>query len=206
MNYPTTVAGLRQQMRACAQTPTQSVLEHGLQVARYFEDLRRHVIEGAPLQYEWVLPAWVYSHTLWRRLPTKKQMLRYHVYHDCGKPWSRVVDEQGKVHFPEHAKKSAEIWQLLGQDEIEVQLMRMDMEIHLLKDEGVHMFTQHPLASALLLTGLAEIHANAAMFGGVDSISFKMKHKQIQRRGRAITTLLETRENQTTMTKEVKYA
>ncbi len=206
MNYPTTVAGLRQHMRACAQTQTQSVLAHGLQVARYFEDLRRHVIDGAALQYEWVLPAWVYNPVLWQHLPTKKQMQRYHIYHDCGKPWSRTIDEQGRAHFPDHAQKSAEIWQLLHQVDVEVELMRMDMDIHLLKDDGVEQFADHPLANALLLTGLAEIHANAAMFGGIDSISFKIKHKHIQRRGRAITALLESRSTKNTINQEVKYA
>lgn len=38
--------------------------------------------------------------------------------------------------------------------------------------------------SALLLTSLAEIHANAEMFGGVESTSFKSKYKQIDRRGK----------------------
>jgi hypothetical protein len=37
--------------------------------------------------------------------------------------------------------------------------------------------------SSLLITSLAEIHANAELFGGVDSVSFKSKYKQIDRRG-----------------------
>lgn len=37
--------------------------------------------------------------------------------------------------------------------------------------------------ATLLLVSLAEIHANSEMFGGQDSISFKSKWKQIDRRG-----------------------
>lgn len=36
---------------------------------------------------------------------------------------------------------------------------------------------------SLLLTSLAEIHANASIFGGIESQSFKAKYKQIDRRG-----------------------
>jgi len=64
------------------------------------------------------------------------------------------------------------------------------MEIHLLKDAGVPAFAARPQAIALLLTGLAEIHANADMFGGIDNDSFKIKWKQIDKRGRAILKIL----------------
>jgi hypothetical protein len=46
------------------------------------------------------------------------------------------------------------------------------------------------MAVTLLLAGLAEIHANAEMFNGFDSPSFKIKYKQIDRRGRAICKFL----------------
>ena len=41
-------------------------------------------------------------------------------------------------------------------------------------------------ACTLLLAALAEIHSNAKMFGGIDSTSFKMKWKQLDRRGKQI--------------------
>ena len=44
---------------------------------------------------------------------------------------------------------------------------------------------------SLLLAGLAEIHSNAEMFGGLDSVSFKIKWKQINKRGKAICKLLQ---------------
>ena len=39
---------------------------------------------------------------------------------------------------------------------------------------------------SLLITGLSEIHANANMFGGIESTSFKIKYKQINSRGKQI--------------------
>lgn len=42
------------------------------------------------------------------------------------------------------------------------------------------------IAISLLITGLSEIHANASMFGGIESTSFKIKYKQIDSRGKAI--------------------
>ena len=65
-------------------------------------------------------------------------------------------------------------------------LIRMDMDIHLLKDAGVKEFCTRPECCTLLLSGLAEVHANAAMFGGINSTSFKIKFKQIKKRGNAI--------------------
>lgn len=204
MKQPTTVAELRRQMRMCEQTPGMSVLQHGVQVARYFDDLYQHVMHGRALAYDWRLPDWVYAPVLWQQLPALATMRRYQIYHDCGKPWSREVDEDGRVHFPNHAQLSAELWLALGQSSQEAWLMRHDMDVHLLKDEGVAAFASQPGAAALLLTGLAEIHANAAMFGGIDSMSFKIKHKHISRRGRAIVAQLQT--TSTPSQKDVYYA
>ena len=44
--------------------------------------------------------------------------------------------------------------------------------------------------ASLLLSGLAEVHSNASLFGGVDSTSFKIKWKQIDRRGRQACAFL----------------
>jgi hypothetical protein len=41
-------------------------------------------------------------------------------------------------------------------------------------------------AMSLLLTALAEVHSNANMFGGIESISFKSKWKKIDKRGRML--------------------
>lgn len=177
-------------MRGCHQAPNLTILEHGRQVRDYYRDLIRHLKTGAPdarvPRYQWRLPAWISDPRILDRLPDDRVMARYHLFHDCGKPFVRQVDEQGRQHFPDHAAASARLWAAAGGNHQIGRLIAMDMDIHLLKDAGVPEFAQRPEAIGLLLTGLAEIHANAAMFGGQDSISFKSKWKQIDRRGRAI--------------------
>lgn len=185
------LAQLRSVMRNCEQTKGMSVLEHGLQVARYFNDLRNHVLYGEDLKYQWKLPEWVFNNDLWEGLLPIEKVREYQIYHDCGKPFCRVIGEDGRVHFPEHAKVSYELWMHLGKDELVGRLIKEDMDIHLMKASGIEEFSGRVTANTLLLTGLAEIHANASMFGGIDSTSFKIKYKQINKRGKALIPYLE---------------
>lgn len=185
-----TVPALRQLMRQTEQTKGMNVLAHGLQVARYFDDIYQHITQQRPLRYDWKLPEWVYSPILWQSLLPIAVLRRYHIYHDAGKPYCRTVDEEGNARFPEHAKKSEEVWlRITGETDV-AKLMGMDMDIHLLKGNDVDAFANKKEAASLLLTGLAEVHANASLFGGIDSTSFKIKFKQLNRRGNAITKKL----------------
>jgi hypothetical protein len=180
------LAQLRTSMRNCEQTSGLSVLEHGLQVAKYFEDLRSHIVCGTPLKYEWKIPEWVVDKDLWSRLLPLDVVREYQIYHDCGKPFCMEKDEQGRVHFPEHARVSGELWKHMGRNERAGRLIEQDMDVHLLKAIGTEDFSKRDNAVTLLLTGLSEVHANASMFGGIESVSFKIKYKQINKRGKAI--------------------
>ncbi|EBS4516491.1 hypothetical protein DQT32_03570 [Salmonella enterica subsp. enterica serovar Braenderup] len=112
-------------------------------------------------------------------------VLRYQEYHDCGKPFCRVVDEEGKVHFPDHANVSADVWKKLFPDETVIQeLMRKDMTFHVAKSEDFDTIWTDPLAPTLYLTAWAEILANCTMFGGQDSTSFKIKKKKLIQAGK----------------------
>ena len=113
---------------------------------------------------------------------------------NCWKPACRTVDADGRQHFPDHAAASARVWREAGGDEEVAHLIASDMDIHLLKGEGVEAFARRPEACALLLTGLAEITANASMFGGIESTSFKIKFKNLDKRGRAIVKAIAARE------------
>jgi hypothetical protein len=113
-------------------------------------------------------------------------MKEYHIFHDCGKPFCIEIDENNKPHFPNHTQKSFEIWSLINGSDKVGKLISMDMDIHLLKDKGVNDFSKYPEAISLIITGLAEIHSNSEMFGGLDSKSFKIKYKQIDRRSKSI--------------------
>jgi hypothetical protein len=64
------------------------------------------------------------------------------------------------------------------------------MIIHTLKDVGVENFSKNKNCTTHLVVGLAEIYANSKMFGGFESESFKIKFKQLERRGKAILSSL----------------
>jgi hypothetical protein len=185
-----TVPALRRLMRQTEQTKDMNVLEHGIQVARYFDDLHQHITQQKPLRYEWRLPEWIYEPVLHQYLLPIDVLRRYHTYHDIGKIYCRTVDSEGNVHFPDHAKKSEEIWLRVTGESTVASLMGMDMDIHLLKGNEVDAFCERKEAASLLLTGLAECSANASMFGGISSTSFKIKFKHINRRGNAIVKKL----------------
>lgn len=176
---------LRKAMRACAQTPTQNVLEHGMSVAHYFNDLRHHVLNNTPLKYEWRMPEWASDPLLWNNILDLKTIATYQIYHDCGKPFCRVEDEKGH-HFPNHAQVSADTWMEITGNEQQSKLMLMDMDLHIMKSGEQKEFATRKEAATLLLTSLCEIHSNAAMFGGIESTSFKIKWKKLNRFGKQI--------------------
>lgn len=172
-----------------------SVLEHGQMVHNYFVDLRNQYLEDnySPI-YSWRLPEWALSPELWGRLVDEEIIHNYQVFHDCGKPYCLNIDAQGRRHFPEHADVSAEVWGQVAGSTLESDLMRHDMDIHLMKSKDFESFSKLDIAPTLLLTGLAEIHANAEMFGGIDSTSFKIKWKNINKFGRRYVNLLKEKE------------
>lgn len=177
-------------METCEQTPGLSVLAHGQSVWSYYQDLIQHLRTGRELQYSWRLPEWVYDPKLLKNRLDESILKEYLIFHDCGKPQCRTVDKEGRQHFPNHATVSEQTWLLIGGNPEAAKLMGMDMDVHLLKDDGVTSFAQRKEAASLLLSGLSEVHSNASMFGGIESTSFKMKWKQISRRGKAILKLL----------------
>lgn len=177
-------------MLACEQTSGMNMMQHGASVYETFLDLSEHVTKGTPLKFEWKLPEWASNPKLWENLLDERVIEEYQLFHDCGKPFCRVVDDEGKQHFPDHAATSEKIWREIGGSDQVCRLIGMDMDIHLLKDDGIADFAKRPEAATLLLTGLAEIHSNAKMFGGIDSTSFKIKWKHIDKRGKKIVALL----------------
>ena len=175
-------------MRNCFQSKGQDMLQHGEAVRdKYLQMLG--ALRVGELPAGWRCPTWLTAQSaglFLDRLPRDSVMAYYHLYHDCGKPQVRAVDEQGRPHFPGHAEASARVWRQNGGCEEVAQLIAQDMDVHLLKAEDVPEFAARPTAPALLLTGLAEVHANALMFGGQESPSFKAKLKHLERRGRAV--------------------
>lgn len=174
-------------MQQCPQTDTQSVYQHGISVKEHIFDLisflkTGHIDEG------WKLPDWMfqYREQLLISLLPEEIIAEYATFHDCGKPYCLTIDENGKRHFPNHAEVSYQTW-LSFSDNLQVaNLIKMDMLIHTIKANQIDEFIQRPEAITLLLAGLAEVHSNAKMFGGIESQSFKIKWGQINKRGKTI--------------------
>lgn len=109
-------------------------------------------------------------------------MRNYHIYHDCGKPFCQTTDENGKNHYPDHAAKSAQVYQNYFDCEIANTLIKNDMIFHTLKSEDLSTWLlaqDKRIIASLYLTAWAEIFANSAMFGGFESDSFKIKKKKL---------------------------
>jgi len=174
-------------MQQCPQTETQSVYQHGLSVKEHIFQVISY-LETGYISGAWRLPQWLieYRTQILDKLLPKEIIEEYAIFHDCGKPYCLIFDENGKRHFPNHAEKSYHTWLSIGGSEQAAKLMRMDMMIHTIKSSNIDDFITHPEAITLLIAGLAEIHSNAKMFGGIESDSFKIKWNQINKRGHAI--------------------
>lgn len=124
-------------------------------------------------------------------LPETEKLAQYHIYHDCGKHLSLTIDEDGKKHFPNHAEMSAlQYSHLFPNDEFTTSLIRKDMDFHTLRGDDIAELCKDPLAPILYLTAWAEIEANAEMFGGRDSQSYKIKAKRLIQSGKKLLQTL----------------
>ena len=181
-------------MSECEQTKGQSVLQHGQSVRNYLFDLINHLRNSSPLQYEWRLPDWVSENKdfLLSSLPDDETLELYTIYHDCGKWKCLTIDSEGKRHFPNHAEVSYQYFKQVFNNQVAADLILHDMDIHLLKSDGVVEFCKNPYVLTLLLTGLAELHSNA-QYLGLESTSFKIKWKSINQRGKQIINQLKNK-------------
>lgn len=165
------------------QTANQNVLEHGKSVWNF----SKKIISG---QWQGMLiPEWLKENhvEIVNSLHSTDRIKHYNVYHDCGKPFCLEIDSEGKKHFPNHAEVSFTTYNQYFSDSIVANLIKEDMALHILTSEeiGLKNWTKED-AFTLLITSLAEIHANAQMFGGIDSTSFKIKYKKIDQRGKQL--------------------
>lgn len=182
-------------MKNCEQTKGMSVYQHGENVQSYFLDLYNH-LKGDKLKYDWKLPNWLIDNKdfILNQINNYdlNKILEYQLYHDCGKPYCLKIDINGKRHFPNHANVSYEIWKSINSDDFIATLIKQDMDVHLLKSDQLEEFCSRSHFMILLITGLAEIHANSKMFGGIDSVSFKIKWKHLDKKGRQILNKIKT--------------
>ena len=173
-------------MEDCLQTDSQNVLEHGQLVWQFTKKLISGQFDGMKI------PDWFSQNHRYivNNLHDVNDIKLYNIYHDCGKPYCLEVDNQGKRHFPNHAEVSKETWQSLSDNQIVADLIGYDMCLHVDTADQIKAYNWNKkTAFTLLVTALAEIHANASMFGGIESISFKMKWKKLNKRGKMLLKL-----------------
>jgi hypothetical protein len=177
-------------MLRCEQTKGQNVYQHGLAVQNKASDLLTSLQNDSPLP-DWRLPRWIdeYRPQLLKSLHSYETIANYTLFHDIGKPFCRVVDEDGKQHFPNHAEVSKKLYLEATGDETTANLIGYDMVFHTASAVEVEEYCKVwsvQDAVTLLIVALSEIHANAALFGGIESQSFKQKFKQLERRGNQV--------------------
>lgn len=153
------------------------MLDHGNMVHEYYKDLYNLLTTGNS-KFEWDLSEsiLVKLKTIVNNTLLVSQVRDYHVYHDCGKHISQYVDENGRSHFPDHALHSYKRWLECGGDGTTAYLILNDMYFH---TTSANCLTHINYYETLLLTAWAEVHANATMFGGICSESFKIKRKKL---------------------------
>ena len=80
-------------MKSCYQIKNkQTVLEHGISVLNYYNDLfsKKNI-------YHWKLPEWFIYNKKWiqNNLLPYNIIKEYTIMHDCGKPFCQTIDEFG---------------------------------------------------------------------------------------------------------------
>lgn len=174
-------------MQNCEQTAGQSILDHGLSVWQQIQKLTSGDTSGMRL------PQWYtqYKDQILANLYSPSILEQYATYHDCGKPYCIEFDADGKRHFPNHAEISRQTYEKTfgtgGDHAIVAELIGLDMIFHTESaDDILARNLSAQTLCTLMISALAEIHANAEMFGGIESTSFKIKFKRLEKTGNRI--------------------
>ena len=184
-------------MESCEQTSGINMIQHGLMVQQKFSELatllqKKEFFDLGTSGYR--LPRWFVDHheTFLEKLLDPFTVNLYTTWHDCGKPVCRETDDSGKNHYPNHAEVSARVFgELFPIETLAQTLIRRDMECHTLKlssPEEIQFFLRdgENVTLTLLLAALAEVLSNASLFGGLDSTSFKIKFKHLEKFGKRL--------------------
>ena len=175
--YATNYIELISKMKKCFQFEKIDMYEHGLMVNREYTNLISSLYDGLISE---VFPVGLIDAFEKNNLIDYDIMLKYQILHDCGKPLCREIDENGKVHYTEHAKISYEQINKLYPDEDDLKFLVLhDMDFHVMKPNDLKEIADTKYGFSLYLTAWAELIANAQMFNGFDAVSFKIKRKQL---------------------------
>ena len=174
--FANNISELHAAMESCEQTKGLNMLQHGQMVHDHYnlliDQLQSKTHECKELQQLW--------EEFGNRIPKPEILKTYHVYHDCGKPLCLSIDETGRRHFPNHAEMSAQQFaHLFPEDGFTTALIRHDMDFHMMRGPELLQLWKSPFAPILYFTAWAEISANAEMFGGRESDSYKIKRSRL---------------------------
>lgn len=169
-------------MEQCFQFNEQSVFQHGESVWNY----TKNIIAGDFTNLQ--LPEWfLQNHSfIINNLHNFNIIQQYNVFHDCGKPFCIEYGIDGKKHFPHHAEVSEKIAKDLFCEDV-CKLIGLDMLLHTSTVEQIKAINLDiKIAFTLIITSFAELHSNASMFGGTDSVNFKIKYKKLQKNAKTL--------------------
>lgn len=137
----------------------------------------------------------------------------YNRFHDGSKSFVLTVDENGKRHFPNHAVVSEQLFReatnvileasvidgghrgdnSAGDNYTTASLIGLDMMFH---SGDVDWTLPIKTLTTLMITAFAEIHSNAKQFpGGIESTSFKIKYKRLDKLGKRLIEKLPRHED-----------
>ena len=164
-------------------------MQHGESVYKYYNKVIDVLCHGEKHK-DVLIPEhlFAYADDIRSNMYDANTLKEYMLLHDCGKPYCRTVDAEGKQHFPEHACKSHEIYKQISDNETVANLILHDMDIHLLKADTMEQYLALHIKQQMthLLVGLAELLSNAQMFGGIESTGFKIKYKSFCKQSKRI--------------------
>jgi hypothetical protein len=169
-------------MAACEQTQDMNMLEHGQHVHDSYVLLWSGLAASEFEQDEPALQAWFkrIRETRPATLLAPEDLRAYHVYHDCGKHLVLRTDDSGRRHFQDHAMASAMQYNAIFPSDLRTRdLIAHDMDFHTMRGDDLRVIWTQPFAATLYLTAWAEIRANATMFGGFQSESYKIKRSRL---------------------------
>lgn len=183
MNFAQTLPELHAAMAQCEQAPGQNMIQHGQAVHDHYRALMDQLAANPSSHPQLAEISSKFG------LPPIETLERYHLYHDCGKHLVLTISPDGKRQFPGHAKASAEQYALLFLNDTQTRhLIEHDMDFHALRGDELVALCHDPLAPILYATAWAEVYANASMFGGCTSDSFKIKAKRLTQAGKKLLT------------------
>jgi hypothetical protein len=169
-------------MKRCEQAPGLNMLQHGEKVHQEYNALMESLSLGNECEE---LQAILLK--FGGNLPPSEVLKQYHVYHDCGKHLCLTITEDGKRHFPNHAAISANQYAVVfPEDKFTSILIAHDMDFHICKGDELMRVISNPIAPILYFTAWAEINANASMFGGKSSESYKIKRSRLIQAGKKL--------------------